>query len=172
MESLPKLDTETANTLPHSARNSYTSSRDSYPRSVRSSYTSIADTAPSSVRTSYSSVLEPLGRVSSFSRTSDSFVPDSFSSTSVSSSDSSPKSPTRWSNKECTTMFVSWLSNNSQMLMFQAHSTNPLRNSIHITYQDRLKRWPVGSQRIRKRQGHNLCRIRCIRPVLYFVGGQ
>ncbi|KAG9235344.1 hypothetical protein BJ875DRAFT_440402 [Amylocarpus encephaloides] len=88
-----------------SARNSYASATDSdgrtarssyaESRSPRSSYGSIMGTSPRSSRTSYSSLRDSFGRVASFSRTSDSFVPETPSG----SQDSPPGSPTNWISK-------------------------------------------------------------------------
>ncbi|KAF4635246.1 hypothetical protein G7Y89_g2843 [Cudoniella acicularis] len=86
-----------------SPRNSYASTTDSEFNSARNSYTSISDSIPSSSRTSYSSIPEALGRVLSFSRTSDSFIPDSVASTPLTSRDSSPDSP-RWAKRATETM--------------------------------------------------------------------
>ncbi|CZR63564.1 uncharacterized protein PAC_13461 [Phialocephala subalpina] len=99
MDSLPKLDT-VAEPFSNSARNSYASATESDPRSARSSYASISDINSISSRSSYSPITDSLGRVSSFSRTSDSYVPDSLESTPISSRDSSPNSPTRWMSQE------------------------------------------------------------------------
>ncbi|KAE8440629.1 hypothetical protein EG329_007013 [Mollisiaceae sp. DMI_Dod_QoI] len=113
MDSLPKVDTA-ADSLPTSARNSYASATDYNPRSARNSYASISDINTISSRTSYSSITESLGRVSSFSRTSDSFIPDSVESTPVSSRDSSPNSPTRWASQEAVPMVDQTSSSSSQ----------------------------------------------------------
>ncbi|KAF8858659.1 hypothetical protein BDZ45DRAFT_673773 [Acephala macrosclerotiorum] len=102
MDSSPKLDT--AEPFLNSARNSYASATDSNPRSARSSYASISDGNSILSRSSYSSITDSLGRVSSFSRTSDSFIPDSLESTPISSRGSSPNSPTRWTGQESVTM--------------------------------------------------------------------
>ncbi|KAH8687312.1 hypothetical protein BGZ60DRAFT_521974 [Tricladium varicosporioides] len=100
MASLPRLDTSRDALKNVSGRNSYTSATDSASNSARNSYASISDSTPASSRTSYSSIPESLGRVSSFSRTSDSFLPDSVASTPLTSRDSSPDSPIRWARKE------------------------------------------------------------------------
>jgi hypothetical protein len=85
MESLPKLDTSTRETFSNSARNSYASTVDSHPPSARSSYTLNSNTIPTSSWSSYSSLQDSFGRVSSFSRTSYEFSPNSVTSIPISS---------------------------------------------------------------------------------------
>lgn len=62
--------------------------------SARNSYTSISDSsnAASSARTSYSSIFDAPVRVASFSRTSDEFIPDSASVSTVESGDEEAES--------------------------------------------------------------------------------
>lgn len=88
MATLPKLDTSVNRPDLQSARNSYASATDSEPRSSRSSYAS-----STSSRTSFSSLRDSFQRTSSFSRTADVFVPDSETTTPLTSVDSQTNSP-------------------------------------------------------------------------------
>jgi hypothetical protein len=103
MESLPKLDTSTSNTQ-QSARNSYASSTEL--NSARNSYASISDISTTSSRTSISSLPDSLNRVSSFSRTSYEFSPDSIQSSPISSREHSPSPQTRWAVAESVMRYV------------------------------------------------------------------
>jgi hypothetical protein len=93
MESLPKLDTSTSNPQ-YSARNSYASSVGS--NSARNSYASMSEVSIASSRSSISSLPDSLNRVSSFSRTSYEFSPDSALSSPATSRESSPNPISRY----------------------------------------------------------------------------
>ncbi len=99
IDSSPKMDTP-SEVLLETARHSYNSTKELHPHSTQSSYTSTLDTVPGSVRTSYSSLPESFAMVSSFSRTSTIFVPDSEASSPLSSREPSPKSSKRWKDNE------------------------------------------------------------------------